>query len=391
MADMQPKLALIGALGMLAREVRERAERAGYSVVPYDLPGFDLTNGDQVLAEMERVRPEVIINCAAYTNVDGAETEEALATRVNGLGPGYLAEAAMAVGAVLVHISTDYVFDGCKSSPYLETDPVGPLSAYGRSKLAGEQAILASGLERYFIVRTSWLYGPGGRNFVETIMRLAREREELRIVANQVGSPTYTGDLTEAIFRLLEIARDEKAVMKEPLRNNRDEVAVTMGPLRRSRDEVAVTMDPLRRCRDEVAVTMDPLRRCRDEVAVTMDPLRRSRDEENVTRHGFFITSSLSRSFGIYHFSNAGQCSWYEFASEIVAQLQGRGVALKVKRVVPIRTEEYPLPAPRPAYSVFSKEKYRLATGAEIPEWRESLAKYLEERTRNEAPVTKNP
>jgi dTDP-4-dehydrorhamnose reductase len=349
MADMQPKLALIGALGMLAREVRERAERAGYSVVPYDLPGFDLTNGDQVLAEMERVRPEVIINCAAYTNVDGAETDEALATRVNGLGPGYLAEAAMAVGAVLVQISTDYVFDGCKSSPYLETDPVGPLSAYGRSKLAGEQAILASELERYFIVRTSWLYGPGGKNFVETIMRLAREREELRIVADQVGSPTYTGDLAEAIFRLLEIARDEKAVMKEPLRNNRDEVAVTMGPLRRS---------------------------C-DEVAVTMDPLRRTRDEENVTRHGFFITSSLSRSFGIYHFSNAGQCSWYEFASEIVAQLQGRGVALKVKRVVPIRTEEYPLPAPRPAYSIFYKEKYRLATGAEVPGWQDSLARYL--------------
>ena len=363
MADMQPKLALIGALGMLAREVRERAERAGYSVVPYDLPGFDLTNGDQVLAEMERVRPEVIINCAAYTNVDGAETEEALATRVNGLGPGYLAEAAMAVGAVLVQISTDYVFDGCKSSPYLETDPVGPLSAYGRSKLAGEQAILASELERYFIVRTSWLYGPGGKNFVETIMRLAREREELRIVADQVGSPTYTGDLAEAIFRLLEIARDEEAVMKEPLRRGRDEEAVTMGPLRRSRDEVAVTMDPLRRCRDEVAVTMDPLRRCRD--------------EENVTRHGFFITSSSSRSFGIYHFSNSGQCSWYEFASEIVAQLQRRGEALKVKRVVPIRTEEYPLPAPRPAYSIFSKEKYRLATGAEVPGWQDSLARYL--------------
>jgi len=307
-------LALIGSGGMLARKVSEQAAANGYAVAGFDLPDFDLTDRAQVLAEMERVRPKVIINCAAYTNVDGAESDEALATRVNGLGSGYLAGAAMAVGAVLVHISTDYVFDGCKSSPYLETDPVGPLSAYGRSKLAGEQAILASGLERYFIVRTSWLYGPGGRNFVETIMRLAREREELRIVADQVGSPTYTGDLAEAIFNLLAVSAN-LWVHQQPTTSNQQPAASPQSP--------------------------------------------------------------VPSPYGIYHFSNAGQCSWYEFASEIVAQLQGRGEALKVKRVVPIRTEEYPLPAPRPAYSVFSKEKYRLATGAEVPGWQDSLARYL--------------
>lgn len=295
-------LAIIGSKGMLAGKVWEQARLAGYNVAPFDLPEFDVTDRDQILAEIVRIRPGVIVNCAAYTNVDGAETEEELATRVNGSGPGYLAEAARDVDAVLVHISTDYVFDGGKESPYLESDAVGPVSAYGRSKLAGERAIIESGLEKYFIIRTSWLYGPGGKNFVETIIRLAREREELRIVADQVGTPTYTGDLAEAMFRLLALAN-----------------------------------------------------------------------------HGSRITDHDP--YGLYHFSNSGQCTWYEFACEIVDQVKGRGEQLKVKRVDPIRTEEYPLPAHRPAYSVFSRGKYKKATGAEIPGWQEGLAKYLDERT----------
>lgn len=302
---LRARVALIGANGMLARKVAEQASANGYAMTGFDLPDFDVTNRAQVLATVERFQPAVIINCAAYTNVDGAETEEELAIGVNGLGPGYLAEVAKTVGAVLVHISTDYVFDGRKVSPYLETDPVGPLSAYGRSKLAGEQAILRSGLERYFIIRTSWLYGPGGKNFVETIIRLAKEREELRIVADQVGSPTYTGDLATAIFQLL-ILSDHGS---------------------------------------------------------------------RITDHDLESTPQ-----GIYHFANSGQCSWYEFASEIVAQLKGRGEKLTVKRIVPIRTEEYPLPAPRPAYSVFLKDKYRTATGAFVPDWQISLLKYLDER-----------
>ena len=235
------------------------------------------------------------------------ETDEELATRVNGYGPGYLAEAAKTVGAVLVHISTDYVFDGSKKCPYLETDPVGPISAYGRSKLAGESAIIASGLERYFIIRTSWLYGPHGKNFVETIIRLAQEREELRIVADQTGTPTYTGDLAEAIFNLIELSDRPKS------------------------------------------------------------PATRTGDSPH--------TGTVP--YGVYHFSNSGQCSWYEFAVEIIEQMRGRGAPFRIKKLEPIRTEEYPLPASRPAYSLFSKEKYLRATGAEIPAWQESLTNYL--------------
>jgi dTDP-4-dehydrorhamnose reductase len=300
------RLALIGANGMLARMVRERAP-AQYQIHGFDLPDFDLTDRGQVLAELARLKPSVIVNCAAYTNVDACETHEELATRVNGAGPGYLAEAARANRAVFVHLSTDYVFDGRKGSPYLETDPVGPLSAYGRSKLAGERATLAIGLERYYIVRTSWLYGPGGRNFVDTIIRLAMEREELRIVADQLGTPTYTGDLAQAIFSLLALETRFRVSAPSPQ-------PPVPGP------------------------------------------------------------------YGIYHFSDEGQCSWYEFAAEIVAWMKAHGLPAKVNTVLPIGTGEYPLPARRPASSVFSKDKYRAATGAVVPDWRSSLHRYLQER-----------
>lgn len=329
------RLAIVGANGMLAKKVRELAP-GHFECHGFDLPEFDITDRSRVFTEIMRLRPGVIINCAAYTNVDGCESEEGLATRVNGDGPGYLAEAAKIVDALLVHISTDYVFDGTKRSPYLENDPVGPLSAYGRSKLAGEQAIVASGLARFFIIRTSWLYGPNGKNFVETIIRLAQEREELRIVADQVGSPTYTGDLAEAIFRLL--AREE------PLRRGRNEETVTSGSLTIHDGEPVAGGKTL------------------------------------VTSFSSRVTVSSSPLYGIYHFANEGQCSWHEFAEEIVGRLKGRGESLAVRTVLPIRTDEYPLPARRPAYSVFSKDKYRTATGAEIPGWRESVARYLEER-----------
>lgn len=196
------RLALIGAGGMLGSMVA-RSAPAGWELIPLQRPEFDLTDREQVDRVLDRLAPEVIINCAAFTQVDACETQEDLATRINGDGPGYLAQAAKRNGAVLVHISTDYVFDGTKTEPYREDDPTNPLSAYGRSKRAGELAILESGLEQYFIIRTSWLFGPDGKNFVETILRLAQEREELRVVADQVGSPTSTADLAEAIFRLL--------------------------------------------------------------------------------------------------------------------------------------------------------------------------------------------
>ena len=171
-----------------------------------------------------------------------------------------------------------------KRSPYLENDPVAPRSAYGRTKLAGERAIIESGLKRFYLIRTSWLYGPGGRNFVETIVRLATEREELRIVDDQIGSPTYTADLAQAIFALLSAGEDRAPS-------------------------------------------------------------------------------------GIYHYANGGQASWHEFACAIVTLMRQRDVPVKARRVLPIRTDEYPLPARRPAYSVFSKDKFKGATGAIVPDW----------------------
>ncbi len=267
-----------------------------YQIKPYDLPDFDLTNREQV-SSLREINPDIILNCAAFTNVDGCEGQVDLAMRVNGEGPGLLAELAKELGAVLVHISTDFVFFGDKNEPYFETDDARPLSVYGKSKLRGEQRILDSGLKKYFIVRTRWLYGAGGNNFVETIIRLAKEKPELKIVADQRGTPTWTEDLACAVFELLALP----------------------GP----------------------------------------------------------------SAYGIYHYSNEGECSWFDFASEIVAQLRTNQV-VKVEQLLPIPTEGYPLPAERPKYSVVSKDKIKQATGLEIPAWQESLKAYLKLRNSKE-------
>lgn len=195
-------IALIGANGMLATAIRKLAP-ADYLIQCYDLPDFDLTSCEQVFA-LQADAPDIIINCAAFTNVDGCESQQELAMQINGEGPGLLAELANKIDAVLVHISTDFVFDGSKATPYFEEDQPNPLSVYGKSKFLGEQLILQSGLEKCFLVRTSWLYGAGGNNFVETIIRLAKERSELKIVDDQRGTPTWTTDLTTNIFALLQ-------------------------------------------------------------------------------------------------------------------------------------------------------------------------------------------
>jgi dTDP-4-dehydrorhamnose reductase len=298
MSDIKRTIALIGANGMLARMVCAVAPPR-YAIVPFDLPELDITERDPLLRTLGDLKPDIILNCAAYTNVDGCETQEELATRVNGCGPAHLAEAAQRLDAVLVHISTDYVFDGTQKTPYTEEDHPNPLSAYGRSKLAGEEAIRNSGLQRFFILRTSWLYGPGGKNFVETIARLAGEREELRVVADQFGTPTYTEDLARAIYHLLALETHQSS---------------------------------------------------------------------SLAAHGFH---------GTYHFANAGDCSWHAFAEAIVERLRQGGAATRVRQIVPIGTDDYPLPAPRPPYSVFSKNKYRAATGQEVPDWKNALDRYF--------------
>ncbi len=284
---------LVGANGMLAHMVRQLAP-CGVRLHLLDLPEFDVTAHCQVSEELARLNPAVIINCAAFTRVDACESEQDSAYAVNGKAPGYLAAAAYASNALLVHISTDFVFAGDKTVPYDEDDQPRPLSVYGKSKLAGEQAIAASALQRYYIVRTSWLYGPAGGNFVATMMRLAAERDELGVVADQVGTPTFSADLAAVVWRLVELE-----------------------------------------------------------------------------------TAAAAPTYGIYHYSNAGECSWYDFTCAIVAQMRQRNLPCRAA-VKPITSAEYPLPAPRPAYSVLSKDKIMTAAGIVVPAWQDSLAQYFD-------------
>ena len=190
-----------GATGMLGQDVVRVCESRGLDVAAYGHSDLDITDALTVRAVVGAERPDLLINCAAWTDVDAAETEEAAATHVNRAGAGILARAAAAFGASVVHVSTDYVFDGTGAVPYVESDPTAPLGAYGRSKLAGE-AEVAAATPRHFIVRSSWLFGAGGRNFVDTMLRLGRERGAVRVVHDQVGCPTYTAHLADALVRL---------------------------------------------------------------------------------------------------------------------------------------------------------------------------------------------
>jgi dTDP-4-dehydrorhamnose reductase len=197
------KLLVTGAAGMLGRDVMLAAGNAGHEVVGYGRVELDVTDPAQLGRRMELERPDVVINCAAWTDVDGAETAEEAAFAVNGKGAGNVAAAATEVEARIVHVSTDYVFDGAKAAPYVESDQPAPLSAYGRTKLAGEEAVAAAN-KRHFIVRSAGLFGVGGRNFVGTMLRLAEAQNEVTVVRDQVGSPTYTWHLAYGIVRLIE-------------------------------------------------------------------------------------------------------------------------------------------------------------------------------------------
>jgi len=204
------RILLTGAAGMLGHDVLRVGERAGHELIAVDLPELDITDADAVGAFFARERPEASINCAAWTDVDGAESKRELARAVNATGAGNLARAAAEIGTPLLHISTDYVFDGTaprdaagRERPYVESDPTGPRSVYGETKLEGEREVLAASKE-HTIVRTAWLYGLDGGNFVDTMLRLAGEREAVQVVTDQVGSPTWSGHLAPAILGLLE-------------------------------------------------------------------------------------------------------------------------------------------------------------------------------------------
>ncbi|MDA8259327.1 MAG: dTDP-4-dehydrorhamnose reductase [Betaproteobacteria bacterium] len=189
------KILLTGCGGQLGRELKRSLASLG-EVIACDRQRLDLTQADALRKTVHAMAPTVIVNAAAYTAVDQAEAEPAAADAINGAAPGILAEEARQLGALLIHFSSDYVFDGSKATPYTEIDVPAPLSAYGRSKLAGEQAIAASGA-RHLIFRTSWVYGLHGANFMKTMLRLGRERDELRVVGDQIGAPTWTRHLAD--------------------------------------------------------------------------------------------------------------------------------------------------------------------------------------------------
>ena len=281
------KIVVTGANGQLGRSIRRLSvERRELDFIFTDIDSLDIGNRDAVLAFAETHPVDFIVNCAAYTAVDKAEEEEEQCRRINTDAVAYLGEAAQHIGARILHVSTDYVFGGDSYMPYQENDPVSPTSVYGRTKLAGEKALSAVCPDA-IIVRTAWLYSEYGHNFMKTMLRLGAERPEIRVVNDQIGSPTYAGDLAEAILSLLEKERQ---------------------------------------------------------------------GEQNS---------------GIYHYTNEGVCSWYDFAHSIIR------IAGLPAKVIPIPTREYPTAAKRPAYSVLSKEKIKREYHWVIPHWEDSLRKCL--------------
>lgn len=275
------RLLVTGADGMLGHRVAAHARERGHDVVATHLPDLDLTDAQAVFDRVGELAPDAAIHCAAYTDVDGAEEHEALARRVNAEAAGHVAAACGLNGAFVVAVSTDYVFCGDAHRPYVESDEPGPAGAYGRTKLLGEQAVRETGAE-HAICRTAWLFGAGGRNFVDTMLGLAERHEEVRVVGDQVGSPTWTGFLAPALV--------------------------------------------------EVAERRLP---------------------------------------GVHHLAGAGRCSWAELAAEAFR------VAGLPTRVVPVSTDEFPRPAPRPAWSVLGAEREDAVL---LPPWQEHVRAYLEER-----------
>lgn len=253
--------------------------------IPTDYEELDITKSQEVLDFIHRYSPDFIINCAAYTAVDHAEQEYAKALQINANGPENLAIAAKSADIPLIHISTDYVFSGQNWKPYTESDQPNPLSAYGKSKYEGEQALLKTG-GKVIIVRTSWLYSEYGRNFFLTMLRLGKEKDSIGVVYDQIGSPTYAGDLAEGLMKIVAFVNQHPGWLNRP---------------------------------------------------------------------------------DIYHFCNTGVSSWFDFSCAI---MEVSGLSCKVK---PIATDQYPLPAPRPAFSILDTKKFRETFWPDIPYWRTSL------------------
>lgn len=273
-----------GSNGQLGNELRHVVEEKD-KVNNYfftDVEELDITNKSEVLQFLHANDIDVVVNCAAYTNVDKAEDESEIADLINHIGVKNLAESCKERDGFLIHISTDYVFDGTKNTPYTETDKTKPLGVYGETKLRGENAIINSGCE-YVIIRTSWLYSSFGNNFLKTMQKLTAEKESINVVFDQVGTPTYSQDLANEIYTIIQ--KDDNANIKNQ----------------------------------------------------------------------------------IYHYSNEGVCSWYDFAMAIN---EASGHSCNVK---PCHSDEFPSKVTRPSYSVLDKTKIKNAFEIEIPHWRKSM------------------
>lgn len=285
------KIVVTGALGQLGQEIMKLAAGSEHEFVFTDIRAtdnvslLDITDADAVDAFVGK-DVDVIVNCAAYTDVNKAESDEESARQINAAAAGILASAAAKADALLIHVSTDYVFDGTSTVPYREDCLPAPTGAYGRTKLEGERLVQESGC-RYIIFRTAWLYSLSGRNFFLTMVNKTAELPQMKVVFDQTGTPTYAGDLAYLISHIIE--------------------------------------------------------------------------------NGF-----LDRT-GIYHYTDEGVCSWYDFAKEI------NSLVGHTCNVMPCRTEDYPTPARRPHYSVLDKAKVRETFGIEIPHWRDSLVMAVNE------------
>ncbi|HEY9901031.1 MAG TPA: dTDP-4-dehydrorhamnose reductase [Candidatus Sericytochromatia bacterium] len=300
------RILLTGADGQLGQELQRTLVPLG-EIIGVGRQALDLTQPDRIRQIISEIKPDLIVNAAAYTAVDKAQTEPELAKSINAVAPTIMAEEQARHGGILIHVSTDYVFDGRKNSPYTEEDAPNPLSVYGQSKLAGEEGIQKTSQSlqsahqelRYIILRTAWVYGTYGKsNFVKTMLRLGAERDEIRVVADQVGTPTWACDIASSIAILGQKVHEQGA------------------------------------------------------------------------------PSPLT---GIYNFTSSGVASWYDFAIAIFEEAKQLGFELKVQRVVPITTSEYPTPATRPAYSVLAGQKITAALGSHPPHWRQGLRQMLAE------------
>ncbi|MFB6367615.1 dTDP-4-dehydrorhamnose reductase [Paenibacillus elgii] len=274
------KVLVTGARGQLGTDVVDIFKEK-YCVFGLGRKELDITNLEQTKNVINELRPDVIIHAAAYTAVDLAETEEEQAYRVNAVGTRNLAICAEQVGAKMCYISTDYVFDGTSTIPYREYDNTNPLSVYGKSKRAGE-VLVQSLCSKYFIVRTSWVYGSHGNNFVKTMIKLAKEKEHIKVVNDQYGSPTYTVDLANFLKELI-----------------------------------------------------------------------------------------ITEKYGIYHSSNTGICTWYEFARAIFEEIEAKTT------LEPCSTDEFQRPAPRPMYSAMEHLSIKINDFSDLRNWRLALNEYI--------------